>query len=169
MFDKLSDETERLLYCHTSNKCDDMWIIAFGDFFHHVNFLEEVTSFTSSSTRCSGWFIMTLGTHPEWLHTCTIYSEKGVSTSHVTFTDYHIRSHIHTHAHTQNLRLSNLIAALIYIVLFMAGKFGMGPMTLPLWTSPKHPSLNFISIITLLTGISHSSVFGADIVKLRGT
>ena len=36
----------------------------------------------------------------------------------------------------------------------------MGPFTIPLYTSPKHPSPRRSSMITWLAGISHASNFG---------
>lgn len=48
IFDELSDETEWLLHCHTSDKVDDVRVIALSNLLHGVNLVEEVGSFTPS-------------------------------------------------------------------------------------------------------------------------
>ena len=50
MFDKLSDETERLLDGDTTNKGDDVRIVAFGYFLHRINLVEEVCPLATSGT-----------------------------------------------------------------------------------------------------------------------
>ena len=56
-----------------------------------------------------------------------------------------------------NLRFKNLMATTLQIEVVMVFVLGMGPLTAPLYTIPKHPSANSSSTITLPAGISHPS------------
>ena len=51
MFDKLSNQAQRLLNSHTSDHVDNMWIVAFCYFLHHVYLIDEVSSLTTTG-RC---------------------------------------------------------------------------------------------------------------------
>ena len=65
-------------------------------------------------------------------------------------------------------RLSILMATVTHIVFFILRELGMGPLTTPLYTSPKHPSLNLESLCMWSAGISQSSVTEAMCVCVCG-
>ena len=50
----------------------------------------------------------------------------------------------------------------------MVFDFGIGPLTVPLYTIPEHPSPSSSSVVTLSAGISHSSVVGLRVVLNLG-
>ena len=54
MFDKLGDETERLLDGDTADERDHMRIVSLGNLFHRINLVKKVCSLTSCSAGY-GW------------------------------------------------------------------------------------------------------------------
>ncbi len=48
MSHKLCDEAQRLLYRHTANKIDDVWIVAMADLLHGIDLVQKIVSLTTS-------------------------------------------------------------------------------------------------------------------------
>ena len=59
VFDKLSNETERLLDGDTANKTDHMRILSLSYLFHHLYLREKVLSLIST---CRYWIIIMMNT-----------------------------------------------------------------------------------------------------------